>query len=377
MAVKQKGELMKKRICLLVTAVSLIIVMLAGCSSSNDYASESSYNYKAASESGALTEKDMIYGYVGEADLSKDTVAVTPATEEEAEYTASTENTAETTGSLTGRKLIKRVNMDIETLEFEQSVDTIEKYVSSFGGYIETSSVSNSNYYNSSSYSPKSRRANYTIRIPGEKLDAFIGQVGNIGNVVNQYMSTEDITLAYVDLEARTKSLEIQQERLLDLLGKAETVEDIISLEDRLSTVRYQIESQKSTLKNYDNLVEFSTVTIDLNEVIRITSPEPTTTGERISSGLSDTFYDIGVGLENFAVWFLINLPYIIIWAVIIAAVIFVIIRGKKVVKKHNEKKQAKLQAEWEAKQAKLKAEEDEIRQAKIQAEEENKQTNP
>jgi len=341
---------MKKRCNSLIASVLIIIVMLAGCSSSDSATESISYKEAATEYKAVPAAEEAVYDFEVGGGFGSDTSAMS-ATEDMHPSAELPGNTVDTAGSSVDRKLIKRVNMDIETLEFEESVAQIEKNISLFGGYIESSSVSNSNYYETRNNSKSARRANYVLRIPGQMLDAFLAQVGDIGNIVNQSMTTQDITLEYVDLKARTESLEIQQERLLDLLEKAETVEDIISLEDRLSTVRYQIESQKSILKNYDNLVDFSTVTIELSEVIRITSPEPTTTGERISSGISDTFYDIGVGLENFAVRFLVNLPYIFIWAVIIAAAIFVIIRGKKVVKKHKERKEAKLQDEWDEKQ--------------------------
>lgn len=343
---------MKKRLSLIL-AVLMAAVILAGCAKKAAY--DNAYGgAPAATNASKSSGSKLDFGYATEDYAMAD-----------GDYNADVPGSdlSNTTGTdvapqNTGRKLIKRVNLNIESLEFEQSVGAIESYVSAFGGYVESSSISNSNYYyyNSYNYSSKARIANYVLRIPSEMLDGFLGQVGNIGNITSQSSSAEDITLSYLDLEARTESLEIQQERLLALLEKAETVDEIISLEDRLSVVRYQIESQRSTLKNYDNLVEYSTVTISLSEVVKITEPEPTTMGERISRGLSDTFYDLGIALEDFAVGFVVNLPYILIWAVIIFVIVFVIVKIVKGSKKRKEKKQAKLQAklqaDWAARQA-------------------------
>ncbi|MBO7354416.1 MAG: DUF4349 domain-containing protein [Lachnospiraceae bacterium] len=345
---------MKKRYSL-IAALLLIAVMLAGCSKSM---SDNAY-YKSGSSAAPSAAKatESFYGYSDEAATQayapNDAKTDAPGSAAPVDTDGSSTNASQ---PASGRKLIRRVNLSVESLEFEQSINTLESSVGAFGGYIESSSITDRNsYYGINNYR-NSRVASYVIRIPSEMLDGFLNQVGNIGNITSQSTSAEDITLSYLDLEARTESLEIQQERLLALLEKAETVDEIISLEDRLSTVRYQIEAQRSTLKNYDNLVAFSTVTIGLTEVVKITEPEPTTMGQRISRGLSDTFYDLGVGLENFAVGFVVNLPYILIWALIIFVIIFVIVKIVKGTKKRRAKKQeqlqAKLQADWAARQA-------------------------
>ena len=326
---------MKKRL-LFALSLLLTLTLLAGCSkSASDSGGFYDGNSTASSYSKTESASQDAYGLKDVASAGDTPMATNP------------ENKTDSPAS--GRKLIKRVGMTIETLEFDNSISAIESAVSNLGGYIETSTVNNSefNAYNGYSYGSHNRSAYYTLRIPGEMLDTFLNSVSNIGNVISQNTQTEDITLTYIDLEARTESLEIQQERLLALLEKAETVEDIISLEERLSTVRYQIEAQKSQLKNYDNLVSYSTVTITLNEVVRITYAEPETVGERISSGLSDTFYDLGEAFKDFAVWFVVNLPYIIIWGIIIALAIFIII---KIANRRNRKKAllaAQAQAAW------------------------------
>ena len=53
----------------------------------------------------------------------------------------------------------------------------------------------------------------------------------------------DDVTLRYVDVDSHKKALETEQERLLALLEKAENVEDIITIENRLSDVRYELEN--------------------------------------------------------------------------------------------------------------------------------------
>ena len=226
-------------------------------------------------------------------------------------------------------KIIYKVSMEVETKEFDILIDNINEKIEELEGYVESSNVSGRSYY----YNNDLRRAKIVARIPKDSLDSFTDNISEIANVINSTSDTENVTLQYVDIESRKKSLEIEQERLWALLEKEETIEDIITLESRLSSIRYELQNYESTLRTYDNQVEYSTVTLSIYEVER-TSPsteEVKTVGNRIKTGFSDTMYNISEGLKNFAVWFVVNLPYIIIWAVIITVAVFVI---KRIVKK-------------------------------------------
>ncbi len=109
-------------------------------------------------------------------------------------------------------------------------------------------------------------------------------------------------------------------DRLLEFLGRAETVEEIIALEERLSEVRYQLESMESQLRTMDNLIEYSTVKINISEVRELTvvKEEEPTAWERIAEGFLKSLSNIGNGIEEAGIWFLVNIPYLLIWAVII-----------------------------------------------------------
>ena len=156
-----------------------------------------------------------------------------------------------------------------------------------------------------------------------------------IATVTNKTVGEEDVTLVYTDTETHIKTLEIEQERLLELLEKADDLEYIIRLEQRLSEVRYSIESYKSRLRNYDDKITYSTVKIYVYEVTRVQEKAPETLWERISNGWADTMYDISDGAQDFLVWFIINLPYLAFWAVVIVVVVVVL-------KKKSAKRRAK-----------------------------------
>lgn len=239
------------------------------------------------------------------------------------------------TENLSMDKIITTVDLEVETEDFDNLISTIKDEIIRLGGYDEKTEISGRRYYSRSS----SRYGYIVARIPKERLKEFVSAVKENGNVYNETSSSENVTLQYVDTESRKKSLEIEQERLFGLLEKTETLEDIVSLESRLSSIRHELQMLETELRTIDNKVDYSTVTIHISEVERLTptTEEKETVFTRIKVGFSDTIYDISEGLKDFIVWFVVNLPYLIIWALIIALGVVVSrkfykkIKGKKI----------------------------------------------
>lgn len=213
-----------------------------------------------------------------------------------------------------GRKIIRTASVSMETTEFEASLAALEQRVTEFGGWIASSELQGSSRYDSSRY------AWYTLRIPSEKLEAFLSGAEEFGTVLSSSRGSNEITTEYYDTEARLKSLQVQEERLLAILEKADTLDSIIQLENALSDVRYQIESLTGTLRRYDDLVDMATVDLSLREVTS-TSPvsgTPKTLGERISQQFSGSLRSLGDFFEGLLVFIIGNLPVLLVWAVIL-----------------------------------------------------------
>ncbi len=232
----------------------------------------------------------------------------------------------------TGRKLIKTVDLQVETESFDELLLSVFHRTESFSGYIEESYTYNGSQY----YGRGTRNANMTIRIPADKLEEFLSEISEISNVISRNDRVTDVTLRYVDMESHKKALMAEQERLLELLGQAENIEDIISIESRLSEVRYQIESMESQLRTIDNQVNYSTIYLSIEEVKQYTPVAEQSIGEKIVTGFQRSLVDIGSGFVNFGVGFLIYLPYIVLWAVVIAATLLFI---RLAIKKRRSKK--------------------------------------
>lgn len=229
------------------------------------------------------------------------------------------------------RKLIKTVSLDVETKEYDVFMSNIDGQIAKFGGYVEYMDSYNGSRYTDSS---RSRSANMTVRIPQDKLSSFLSEVSGICNVVRRNDSINDVTLTYVDTQSKRDALKIEQERLLDLLTQANSLNEIFTIEERLTTVRYQLESMESQLRSLDNKVTYSSVTIAVSEVKELTPVvvEEKTRWQEIGEGFVESLQDVCEGFLNFITWFLINIPFLILWGVVI--IIFVIV-VKKIRKKH------------------------------------------
>ena len=236
------------------------------------------------------------------------------------------------------RKLIKNVNLTVETEQFDSLLPGIERRVTELGGYVEEmSSYSRGKEYSKDFQGTKYLRyANMTVRIPRENLDVFLEEVGEQTNVTSRSESVTDVTLQYVDLESHKKALLTEQDRLLVLLEQAESVEDIVTIEGRLSEVRYQIESMEAQLRTYDNRIDYSTVYLNVDEVEPYSPAEGASTGERIRNGFLESLEGVSQGIRNAAIWFVIHIPYLVVW--LAAGMIFILIVRiivKRQMKKH------------------------------------------
>lgn len=284
-----------------------LMFIFAGCSSAAMDSATESY------DKGYWADNEMYYGSVEEPMES-------PVVEEVFDSVSANSTSVSEQSYSTNRKLIRTFELNVETLDFDEFISAVKTEISSLGGYIESSRIGG-NSYNSNI----NRSADFVCRVPSDKLDAFINTVGGLGNVTYSYENTRDVTLSYVDTEARIKSLQTEYDQLLELLAEAENLDTIILLQQRLTEVRYQLESYQSQLRTYDNLVDYSTVNLYIYEVKRVSSPEPETVWQRISNDFSDNIYDIYIGAENFFVWFVTNIPYFIVWGAIIAVIIIIL----------------------------------------------------
>ncbi len=171
----------------------------------------------------------------------------------------------------TDQKLVYTCDLTIETLEYSKTLSSVKELIKKYGGILEEENESDSN---SSWYYDRSKKSgtlhNYlTIRIPSEKYNSFLNDLDGQGKVTSKSMRTENITKQYSDVETTIKSLKTQEERLLDMMKQAKTVDDMITVETRLTEVQNTLEQYKNTLESYKTDIRYSTVHLSIDEVVK------------------------------------------------------------------------------------------------------------
>lgn len=310
----------KKKTLTIVMAAALLLGLLGGCGSKN-----------------LSMEPDTARSYLyAEDSISYETAMAAPAAMSGA---GSNAESAADTASIPlpeNRKWVITMSLTAETESLTDAMGLLAEKIQESGGYVESQSVSGT-----AVNSGRSPSAYITVRIPAEQLDSFVEDVSGMTNVVSSSRYVEDITLRYTDTEGRVKALQTEEARLLELMEQAETMSDLLEIEGRLTEVRYQLENYTSTLRLYDNQVDYATLDLTLREVEKFTPPEKQGFWQKVTSGLADSMVDLGQGIVDFVAWVLIELPYLVLvgllgWLVVLLT--------RRSIKKRRAKKAQKTQ---------------------------------
>lgn len=212
------------------------------------------------------------------------------------------------------RKLITTVNMSVETEDLDVVLAQIEKRTKELEGYIGNTNVQNGSTYDNNRY----RSATITVRIPAKSLNSFLDKVGEISNVVSSQKTVDDVTLTYVATESRKKALEAEEERLLEFMKQAKNLDELLTIEKRLTEVRSELETVNSALRVFDNQVNYATINLNIDEVKEYTeTKEPETVWERIGTGFKKSMKNIGNFFKELFVILAVGSPYIVITALV------------------------------------------------------------
>lgn len=318
-------------------AVLAASMILTGCgstgftafspASSSDSTAAQKY---AADDSGsgtAMNEKAVSFSAAPAADNS----SVTADGADTQSGTAGTDSTA------SERKLVRTVNISAETEDIDDFETKLTKQVQDAGGYLEYSSrnggtpiyyadgTDGTGSYDTSYSSPQTQTGSYTARIPDDKLDAFTEQISGETNVLSRSAQVDDITLQYNDTDTRRTALKTEQKQLLSMMESTDNVQDLIAIEQQLTDVNAQLQDLESQIKLYDNQVDYATVSIDVTEVRAYTPAQEKDPLSRMREGLYKSWNKLLSNLKEFGIWFVINLPFIVFWLIVLMIVLLII----------------------------------------------------
>ena len=306
---------MKKRGTIL--AVLLTAIVLAGCGSSgkSEAAAESAaYDAGSYKRSNDFVTADTSAEWDGDYE---------EAVAEEAPVSGSAETVTEADVKDQGSKIIRNANISMDVDDLNVFSENLKRTVNSYKGYIESADV---NDYDSD-YS-ENRYGYFTVRIPAERLDDFLSIVEGEGNITSKGESAEDVTMEYVDIEAHIATYEAERDSLMQLMDRAESIEDILKIREQLRDINYELDSLKRQLKSMQNKVSYSTVSIEAKETRSIMgSSKKKSFAARIAEKFVEEFADGWEIALDVLIFIVTRIPLF----AILGGVVFVIV---KIVKK-------------------------------------------
>jgi hypothetical protein len=261
---------------LMLIIVTLALLSLSGCGSKS--AKDESLIYRSQAESSASSNE------MKDADLT----GAMPAAD---------------------RKVVQNAEITLKVQDVTAAADKITNLNQTNGGYTVNSHI----YRNGEQIS-----ADLTLKTPQPKLTAFITDIAAFGEVTDKRISSEDVTEQYYDAEARLKVMRAKEERLLSLLDKANSITDIISIENELGQTRSEIEVLTGRLKYLTNAVDYSAVHITLFQAVpgAIKTPQGTT-GKAIQGLITSLNSMINFG-SNLIVALFVLLPWLLLTIILV-----------------------------------------------------------
>ena len=248
------------------------------------------------------------------------------------DYTADGGETDSALRAQDGQKIVYTGNLRIQPLEYDKSAASIRQKIKEAGGFSESESERDNNYYwySYNGGNGSTRYLDITARIPSEKFESFINSLSGDGKIMSRSVNAENISQVYANKETYKKSLEIEQERLLEMMDKAQTIEEMITVESRLSEVERQLNVYKTDLAQMDKDVEYSTIYISLEEVKRYSEETHTLTfAEELKYAFDDAISSFRNFCEDVVLFVVRNFPFLIIFVIILVLIIRAIGRSR------------------------------------------------
>lgn len=240
------------------------------------------------------------------------------------------------------RHVILTGSIELEIKDTRETIKEIREIVANSGGIVYSSSV----------YEVKEGQygARMTLRVPQKNFDQVMSHLEVTGKASNVQTGMEDVTMQYIDLDSRLKNQKAQEERLIEILDMAETVEEVLEIERELYRVRGEIEYMTAQFTQLQDRIAFATINLTLREEaipVEVISPGAF---ENFGSRIKETF----IGSINFvlnAISFILIalaalLPVMVLLGLVALVIILIVRRATSKKKGALEQKSDKVESD-------------------------------
>ena len=184
------------------------------------------------------------------------------------------------------RKIIRNADLQLETDKPEEAQQKITSIAESKGGFVVESTQSSSD-----ARAATRDTVTMTVRVPAEKFNEALEEIRKTASRVRvETVKSDDVTEEFIDIEAQLKAKKALEAQFLEIMKRANTVDDALNVQSQLADVRGEIEKIEGRKRFLENQAALSTVKIRLQ-----TPTALTTNSEGFGYRLKDAF---GSGLE-------------------------------------------------------------------------------
>lgn len=226
-----------------------------------------------------------------------------------------------------GDKLVYTASAHVVTTDYETARATLKEKAAAVKAKLESENESMP-YGQEGARDSVRPTLMVTYRVPTESYETFLDSLSEVGTVVSRTSNADNISRTYSETDARVRSLQIQEESLEKMLKKAESIDDMLTIEDQLQDVRSQLEAAKNELSRMDTDIAYSKVTVTLADVTELPGDESDTSFlaqlGRAAAGALKGFVELLEGIVLFVVgtWPL--------WIVVAVVAVVLAVRKKR-----------------------------------------------
>jgi Domain of unknown function (DUF4349)/Putative zinc-finger len=209
--------------------------------------------------------------------------------------------------TVSGPMIARRVSLSMVVKDFSAARQTLDSILARHRSYAAELGVNTAE--------GSARTLTASLRVPVAELPAALDELKQLGRVLNETQSGEEVTEQHVDLVARLKNSRGTEQRLQAiLLERTGKISDVLQVEQEIARVRGEIEQMEAQEKTLEHRVDFAAVNLNLSDVYRAQMTTPFSVGTRLRNGFVNGYHKAAETMLGMVLFLFEDGPELLIW---------------------------------------------------------------
>jgi len=304
-----------------VVPLFLLALVVAGCGSKSEYASSADSATMPASAPMPETKSAMSADAAGGFGSGGERLRFTSPSEQTGKQKNGSAQLASMPATPAPRMIVKNADLTVRVSKISEAEKSVGQIAVVLGGAVEATQ--------SADLAGPSPSMSITIRVPVTRFDDTLTRVEALGTRLSKSITTEDVTTQAVDMDARLKSLRVQEDAYRAILGGARKIPDVLDVQERLTGVRTEIEQIVAQRRDLGDHAARSKVVVNLTQAVTPLSaaPAPADWASQTWGDATGSLRAFGRSLASFGMWLAAFVP---VWLPVGLVVLFAFRRTRK-----------------------------------------------